>query len=55
MSLKGVVFVVLMILWLFGGGYHYYGGPGTVLVMGHILPWCCVAILGWLILGDGKR
>jgi uncharacterized membrane protein YozB (DUF420 family) len=51
-----VVFVVLMLFWLFGGGYVAYDGTafnarnfgGYTLV-----PWLCVAILGWIVLGGG--
>jgi uncharacterized membrane protein YozB (DUF420 family) len=47
-----VVFVVLMLFWLFGGGYLAYEGPafdarrfgGNTLI-----PWVCVAILGWVV------
>lgn len=47
-----VIFVVLMILWLFGGGFYVFNGPnpnpmgfGT----GTLIPWICVAILGWAV------
>ncbi len=51
-----VVFVVLMLMWLFGGGYLAYEsdrfdarrfGGGT------LIPWICVAILGWCVFGGG--
>lgn len=53
-----VVFVVLMLFWLFAGGYTAYQGPafnpvnfgGTTLV-----PWSCVAILGWVIFDRSYR
>ena len=46
-----VIFVVLMMFWLFAGGYvanqggfnfQQFGG-------GTLVPWLCVAILGWII------
>jgi len=48
-----VVFVVLMILWLFFGCWWNYtpaspGGLGNTLI-----PWICVAILGWVLFGGG--
>ncbi len=49
-----VVFVVLMVLWLFGGGYMVMqGGQGNypVFVGSTLIPWCCVAILGGIVLG----
>ncbi len=48
-----VVWVVLMILWLFGGGYVHYTGPTPntgYFVGGTIIPWLCVAIIGYLVL-----
>jgi hypothetical protein len=54
MSFWAVVWVVLMILWLFGGGYYNstqqnpnWGGWA----MSGFLPWVCVAILGASIFG----
>lgn len=51
MNFWGVVFVVLMVLWLFLGFYPMIDrvtpvGFGTVMI-----PWCCVAILGWQFFG----
>ncbi len=49
-----VCFIVFMILWLFGGSYVAYSGEkfNPVMFGGHtILPWLCVAILGYLVLG----
>lgn len=51
MSFLAVVYVVLMILWLFFGCYTGWDparpyGVGTTL-----LPWLCVALLGYLLLG----
>lgn len=47
-----VVWVVLMMFWLFGGGYVAYQGDKFNAVLfggGTIIPWCCVAILGWIL------
>lgn len=47
-----VIFVVLMMFWLFFGGYVSYGGltPNHQLFVGStIIPWLCIAILGWII------
>ncbi len=51
-----VIWVVLMILWLFGSGYIVYSTPGQANVPvaffgGTLLPWCCVLILGLVIFG----
>jgi hypothetical protein len=51
-----VIFVVLLILALFGGGYAWrpvgaspeYGPFGAWFLM-----WICVAILGWVVFGGG--
>ncbi len=47
-----VIWVVLMILWLFGYGYATWdpNKPG-VLVGGTLIPWLCVLILGLIIFG----
>ena len=58
MRFWGVVFIVFMCLWLFLGCYSGYssgnGGQPNIgpLIGGTILPWACVAILGYLLLGD---
>lgn len=47
-----VIFVVLMMFWLFGGGYAVYNGPSpnpVVFGTNTLIPWCCVAILGWVL------
>jgi hypothetical protein len=47
-----VVFVVLMILWLFGGGWYVYNGPNPTPIAfgtGTLIPWICVAILGYVV------
>jgi hypothetical protein len=58
MSFWGVVFIVLMLLWLFSGCYFGWntssGQPNFVPVIGTtLIPWCCVAILGYIVLGGG--
>ena len=43
-----VIFVVLMMFWLFGGCYWNWN-PQTPAALGNtLIPWLCVAILGWL-------
>lgn len=54
MGFWATIFIVLMLLWLFGGGYAVYSGPSpspVVFFGGTFLPWACVAILGALVLG----
>jgi hypothetical protein len=57
MSLLAVVFVVLLILWLVLGCYAGYLGRSEtgpdfrLIVGGTLIPWACVAILGWIVLG----
>ncbi len=49
-----VVFVVLMMFWLFCGSYPMWGeGPPHrgIALGGSIIPWLCVAILGWIVFG----
>lgn len=57
MSALAVVFIVLMILALVGGGYSVYdsAGPYYNRAIGgsYILLWVCVAILGYLVLTGG--
>jgi hypothetical protein len=56
MSFFAVIFVVLMILALFGGGYAWrpigptpnYGPFGAWFML-----WLCVAILGYIVLAGG--
>lgn len=48
-----VVFICCMLIWLLGGGYHVYNGPSPSPIAygtGTLLPWICVAILGYLVL-----
>jgi hypothetical protein len=45
-----VVWVVLMILWLFGGGFVAYGEGkfnGRDFAGYTLIPWICVAIIGY--------
>jgi hypothetical protein len=55
--MRMVVFVVLMCLWLFGGGFIAYGAQQAVNPVAFgvvtLLPWLCVAILGWEIYRGG--
>ncbi len=51
MSFWAVVWVVLMILWLFGGGYFNWDASKPYVMGSHFLAWCCVAILGAIVLG----
>jgi uncharacterized membrane protein YozB (DUF420 family) len=47
-----VVWVVLMLFWLFGGGYVAYDGDAfnARRFGGYtLIPWLCVAILGYVI------
>ena len=61
MSFFGVVFICLMILWLVLGCYvGWLPGPSGHAdfrpVVGYtLLPWACVAVLGYLILGGPLR
>jgi uncharacterized membrane protein len=53
MSFWAVVFVVLMILALFGSWWAYYPGPGRPVwapAGGFFLLWLCLAILGYIVL-----
>jgi hypothetical protein len=54
MSIWLVVWVVLMILWLIGGGWvANQGGPfnGTHFAGHTLIPWACVLILGLFVFG----
>lgn len=43
-----VIFVVLMMFWLFGGCYMGWDPQKPGLIGTTLIPWLCVAILGWL-------
>lgn len=51
MTIWMVVFVVLMLFWAFGGVYVNRGDFGPPFFSNTIIPWCCVAILGWQVFG----
>lgn len=54
MSVWLVVWVVLMIFWLVGGGFATYNGPNaTPIYFGAycLIPWACVLILGLFVFG----
>jgi hypothetical protein len=54
MSIWVVIWVVLMILWLFGGGWWIYQGPSPnpmAFGTGTLIPWICVLILGLIMFG----
>jgi hypothetical protein len=45
---KGLLFWILMVLWLIFGSYvGYAGGVTWVHVGSNLIPWLCVALLGW--------
>ncbi len=49
-----VIWVVLMIFWLLGGGYVTYSGPNaSPQYFGAycLIPWLCVLILGLVVFG----
>lgn len=49
-----VVFVVLLLFWLFFGCYTGWD-PNKPAILGNtIIPWLCVAILGWVVFGGGS-
>lgn len=51
MTIWVVIWVVLMILWLFGGCYMSWN-PATPHAIGNtIIPWLCVLILGLIMFG----
>lgn len=50
---KGILFWVLMIIWLIFGSYvGYSGGLTWVHTSGSLLPWLCVALTGWQVFGS---
>ncbi len=45
-----VIFVVLMMFWLFAGyTYRQPNPPGWAGICDGIIPWLCVAILGYIV------
>jgi hypothetical protein len=48
-----VIFTVLMMLWLFGGLYWTWDAARPAAAGNTIIPWLCVAILGWVVFGGG--
>jgi hypothetical protein len=56
-SFLAIVFVVLMLFWLFFGAYLSWpatpGAPAYAPLAGTLLPWLCVAILGYAVFSGG--
>ena len=50
-----IVFIVLMLFWLFFGCWWGYDRARPVSVGMTIIPWLCVAILGWMVIYGGVR
>jgi hypothetical protein len=48
-----VIFVVLMMFWLFFGCYSGYDPAKPHMLGNTLIPWLCVAILGWILFGGG--
>ena len=46
-----VIWTVLMMFWLFYGGYTTWNPAAPQALAGTIIPWCCVLILGLIIFG----
>jgi hypothetical protein len=49
-----VIWVVLMMFWLFGGGYWAYNGPNpnpASFGLNTLIPFLCVLILGLILFG----
>jgi hypothetical protein len=54
MTIWVVIWVVLMMFWLFGGGSYASNGPNPSPVIfgaNTLIPWLCVLILGLIIFG----
>jgi hypothetical protein len=51
MMMLCVIFTVLMLFWLFYGGWSTYNGPtpNPIAFGNTLIPWVCVAILGYVI------
>jgi len=50
MTIWAVVFVVLMLFWLFFGCYSTWDAANPKGIGTTVIPWCCVAILGYIVL-----
>jgi hypothetical protein len=52
-----VLFMILMVFWLLSGGFVAYGSDnvfnGRAFGGYTLIPWCCVAILGFIIFSGG--
>lgn len=46
-----VIWIVLMMFWLFGGGGYYGYTKNYPSLVGVIIPWLCVLILGLMYFG----
>ncbi len=51
MTVWVVIWVVLMMFWLFYGGYIAYDPARPLHLGGTLIPWLCVLILGLIIFG----
>lgn len=51
MTIWVVIWVVLMMLWLFGGCYWSWAPDKPYMIGNTIIPWACVLILGLIIFG----
>lgn len=51
MTIWVVVWVVLMILWLFGVGYTNWDAARPQALGNVVIPWICVLILGLVVFG----
>ncbi len=51
MTIWVVIWVVLMILWLFGGCYTSWNPAAPAALGNTIIPWLCVLILGLIMFG----
>lgn len=46
-----VIWVVLMMFWLFYGGYHSWNPQSPAALGTTLIPWLCVLILGLVVFG----
>jgi hypothetical protein len=51
MGLWATVWIVLMLFWLFFGCYTGWDPARPAGLGNTLIPWCCVAILGAIVLG----